>query len=249
MTLADTPPADNAPAYSVCELSFALKRTLEEAYGFVRLRGEVSKVTRHASGHVYLSLKDERACIDGVIWKGQVRGLQCQPEQGLEVIAVPHNGNVSNGLMFNTKDLSGKPLTREYAERRMANEPLAEIIQAKGQSDTDPALSPNDEFANFEIWKYLLDGRGIAQFLWKPDFRSVDHSIVQGQVAFAGLQFGLPQIVSGGILCVVLLPVHQRQGGAAHMRGDDEHSGRDPAHQTGAWRLDQIRGEDHGRGP
>ena len=87
MTIADAPPvADNAPPYSVSELAFALKRTLEDAYGFVRLRGELSKVTRHASGHVYLTLKDERAAIDGVVWKGQVRGLACQPEQGLEVI-------------------------------------------------------------------------------------------------------------------------------------------------------------------
>ncbi len=91
------------------------------------------------------------------------RYLEGQRKQGLDVIAVPHNGNVSNGLMFDTKDLSGRPLTREYAERRMANEPLAEIIQAKGQSDTDPALSPSDEFANFEVWKYLLDGSGIAK--------------------------------------------------------------------------------------
>ncbi|MBE7217975.1 MAG: exodeoxyribonuclease VII large subunit, partial [Caulobacteraceae bacterium] len=53
--------ATNAAAYSVSELAFALKRTLEDAYGHVRLRGEVSKVTRHASGHVYLSLKDDKA--------------------------------------------------------------------------------------------------------------------------------------------------------------------------------------------
>jgi len=52
----------------------------------VRLRGEISKVTRHASGHIYLDLKDENACISGVIWKGSVRGLKAQPEQGLEVI-------------------------------------------------------------------------------------------------------------------------------------------------------------------
>ena len=77
--------ATNAPAYSVSELSFALKRTLEDAYGHVRLRGEVSKVTRHASGHVYLSIKDERACIDGVIWK-TVRGIKVRPETGMEVI-------------------------------------------------------------------------------------------------------------------------------------------------------------------
>src|ERR1019366_1444496 len=87
MSLADTlAVADNAPAYSVSELAFALKRTREETYGFVRLRGELSKVTRHASGHVYLTLKDDRAAIDGVVWKTQVRGLGCQPEQGLEVI-------------------------------------------------------------------------------------------------------------------------------------------------------------------
>ena len=77
----------NASAFSVSELAFALKRTLEDAYGHVRLRGEVSKVTRHSSGHVYLTLKDDKAAIDGVIWKGVVRGLACQPEQGLEVIA------------------------------------------------------------------------------------------------------------------------------------------------------------------
>jgi exodeoxyribonuclease VII large subunit len=76
----------NTPPYSVSELAFALKRTLENAYGFVRLRGEISKVTRHASGHIYLTLKDDKACIDGVIWKGGVRGLKAQPEQGLEVI-------------------------------------------------------------------------------------------------------------------------------------------------------------------
>ena len=87
------------------------------------------------------------------------RYLEAQRKLGLDVIAVPHNGNISNGLMFSTKDLSGKPLTRDYAERRMANEPLAEIIQAKGQTDTSPALSPTDEFANFEMFVYLLDGK------------------------------------------------------------------------------------------
>ena len=76
----------NAKAYSVSELAFALKRTLEESYGFVRLRGELSKVTFHGNGHVYLTLKDERASIDGVVWKGSVRALSVRPEQGLEVI-------------------------------------------------------------------------------------------------------------------------------------------------------------------
>ncbi len=84
----ESPPTEdgNARPYSVSELSFALKRTLEDAYGFVRLRGELSKVTNHGNGHVYLTLKDERAAIDGVVWKGSVRGLSIRPEQGLEVI-------------------------------------------------------------------------------------------------------------------------------------------------------------------
>jgi len=93
------------------------------------------------------------------LWKN----LQAQREAGLAVIAVPHNGNVSNGLMFNTKDFSGRPITREYAQTRMANEPLAEIVQAKGQSETLPSLSPNDEFANFEIFTSLLSGAGEAK--------------------------------------------------------------------------------------
>lgn len=76
----------NAKPYSVSELSFALKRTLEDAYGYVRLRGELSKVTFHGNGHVYLSIKDDKACIDGVVWKGSVRNLQVRPEQGMEVI-------------------------------------------------------------------------------------------------------------------------------------------------------------------
>lgn len=83
---AESPAPSNAPPYSVSELAFALKRTLEDAYGFVRLRGELSKVTHHSNGHVYLTLKDDRAAIDGVVWKGNVRGLGVRPEQGLEVI-------------------------------------------------------------------------------------------------------------------------------------------------------------------
>ncbi|HWE45517.1 MAG TPA: exodeoxyribonuclease VII large subunit [Caulobacteraceae bacterium] len=83
---ASGPEDGNVRAYSVSELSQALKRTLETTYGYVRLRGELSKVTRHASGHVYLSIKDDKACLDGVIWKTGVRGLTAQPELGLEVI-------------------------------------------------------------------------------------------------------------------------------------------------------------------
>jgi exodeoxyribonuclease VII large subunit len=79
-------PTSNVQAYSVSELAFALKRTIEDQFGFVRLRGELSKVTFHSNGHVYLDIKDERASISGVIWKTQVRTLAVQPQTGLEVI-------------------------------------------------------------------------------------------------------------------------------------------------------------------
>lgn len=85
--MSDLPPTDsNAPPYSVSELAFALKRTLEDRYGFVRLRGELSKVTHHSNGHVYLTIKDDKSAIDGVVWKGNVRALSVRPEHGLEVI-------------------------------------------------------------------------------------------------------------------------------------------------------------------
>lgn len=76
----------NVPEYSVSELSGAVKRSIEDTFGFVRVRGEVGRVSRPGSGHVYLDLKDEKAVLNGVIWKGQVSRLNIQPEQGLEVI-------------------------------------------------------------------------------------------------------------------------------------------------------------------
>ena len=77
-------------------------------------------------------------------------------KKGYEAIAIPHNGNASNGLMYDWTTLDGRPIDRAYAELRQANEPLSEISQNKGQSDTHPILSPNDEFANFEIYDHLL---------------------------------------------------------------------------------------------
>lgn len=79
-------PQNNLIEYSVSDLSFALKRTLEDTFGFVRVRGELGRVSRPASGHVYLDLKDEKAVINAIVWKGVASRLKIQPEQGLEVI-------------------------------------------------------------------------------------------------------------------------------------------------------------------
>jgi hypothetical protein len=82
--------------------------------------------------------------------------LESVRARGIDVIAIPHNGNASGGLMYDWNDSDGKPIDETYAQRRALNEPLTEIVQIKGQSDTVPALSPNDEFADFEIFDHLL---------------------------------------------------------------------------------------------
>jgi len=78
--------AGNAPEYTVSELSGALKRTLEDAFGRVRVRGEVSKIARPSSGHAYLTLKDEGAVLEGVCFRTTFERLKFKPEAGLEVI-------------------------------------------------------------------------------------------------------------------------------------------------------------------
>src|ERR1700710_3149829 len=77
----------NIPEYSVGEISAAVKRTLEGAFGRVRVRGEITEFKRYASGHMYFSLKDENGKLAGIVWKGSVSRLGLVPENGVEVIA------------------------------------------------------------------------------------------------------------------------------------------------------------------
>src|SRR5690606_29461724 len=86
--LKTTDSRSNATEFSVSELSLALKRTVEDAFGYVRVRGEVSGYRGpHSSGHCYFALKDERSRLEAVIWKGTVSKLKFQPQEGLEVVA------------------------------------------------------------------------------------------------------------------------------------------------------------------
>jgi exodeoxyribonuclease VII large subunit len=79
--------ATNTPEYTVSEIAGAVKRTLEGAFGRVRVRGELSEVKRYASGHTYLALKDEGGTLRGIIWKGAASKIGLKPEDGVEVIA------------------------------------------------------------------------------------------------------------------------------------------------------------------
>lgn len=75
-----------------------------------------------------------------------------ESQTGGEVLAIPHNGNVSNGRMFNPLRMSGQPINQDYARSRQRWEPVAEVTQVKGDGETHPSLSPEDPFADFETW-------------------------------------------------------------------------------------------------
>lgn len=88
MDLLDDPAEGmNSPEFSVTELSGAIKRVIEGEFSHVRIKGEVGRVSRPRSGHIYLDLKDDKSVINGVIWKGVAGRLQTQPEEGMEVVA------------------------------------------------------------------------------------------------------------------------------------------------------------------
>ena len=82
-------------------------------------------------------------------------------ETGASFIAIPHNSNISQGLMFNDVDSNGNPITAQYARTRMRWEPVAEVTQIKGDSETHPDLSPNDEFADYETYEHIIAMEGV----------------------------------------------------------------------------------------
>lgn len=124
----------NAPEFSVTEISHALKRTVEDAYGRVRVRGEISGYRGpHASGHMYFCLKDAGAKIDGVIWK-TARGLGVRPEEGMEVIATgkltTYPGKSTYQLVIDRLEPAGVGALLAQLERRKA------MLAGEGLFDT-----------------------------------------------------------------------------------------------------------------
>ncbi len=110
--LADVPAGDNAQPLTVSELSNSLKRTVEDRFGYVRVRGELSGFKRAASGHLYFGLKDDSARLDGIMWKGVAGRLAFNPEDGLEVIATgkltTYPGRSSYQIVAETMELAGE---------------------------------------------------------------------------------------------------------------------------------------------
>jgi exodeoxyribonuclease VII large subunit len=129
--LANERPGDNAQAMSVSELSSALKRTVEDRFGHVRVRGEISGYKRAASGHIYFSLKDENARLDAVMWKGGAARLPFAPEDGLEVVATgklsTYAGRSSYQIIVESLEVAGEGammLLFEKLKARLAGEGL-----------------------------------------------------------------------------------------------------------------------------
>ena len=116
------PAQANLPEFSVSEISALLKRALEERFDHVRVRGEISGFKRHSSGHLYLSLKDENAVLDGVVWRGTAARLGLNPEDGMEVIATgritTYPGRSKYQLVIDSMALAGQGALLKLLEER-----------------------------------------------------------------------------------------------------------------------------------
>ncbi len=117
-----TDTASNSPSFTVSELSSALKRTVEDAFGYVRVKGEISQPKVAASGHCYLRLKDENAVLDGVIWRGAMNKLSIKPEEGMEVVAsgrlTTYQGRSSYQIIIDSLELAGEGALLKLLEER-----------------------------------------------------------------------------------------------------------------------------------
>ncbi len=112
----------NLPELSVSEISSLLKRTVEEAFSLVRVRGEISGFKRHSSGHLYFALKDAEAVLDAVCWKGQAGRLSVKPEDGLEVVCLgrltTYAGRSKYQMVVESMELSGEGALLKLLEER-----------------------------------------------------------------------------------------------------------------------------------
>ena len=183
---AATADGSNAPPFlSVTELSQLLKRTVESSFDFVRVRAEISRPTRAASGHLYFTLKDERNTLDGVCWKTVAGSLGVQPEEGLEVIVTGkltiYGGRSKYQIVVSTMEMAGEgAMLKQLEERRRRL--AAEGLFDAGRKQPIPAMpsvigvvtSPTGAVIR-DILHRLTDRFGVRVLLWG--------TLVQGQDA------------------------------------------------------------------
>ena len=178
---------DNAQPLTISEISALLKRTVEDRFGFVRLRGELSGVKRAASGHFYCALKDEGAVIDGVMWKGNAQRLNFRAEDGLEVIATgkltTYPGRSKYQIVIDSMELAGEGALLALLEKTRARLAAEGLFDA-GRKRALPFLprvigvvtSPTgavirdilhrlaDRFpSHVLVWPVLVQGQGAAE--------------------------------------------------------------------------------------
>ncbi len=177
---------DNAPPLSVSEISNALKRMVEDRFGHVRIRGEISGFKRAASGHCYLALKDDKAVIDGIIWKGTAQRLNFAPEDGLDVIATgkltTFPGRSKYQITIESLELAGEGALMQLFEKlkaRLAGEGLFDqqrkrplpflprtigvVTSPTGSVIRDILHRLADRFpSHVLVWPVLVQGEGAA---------------------------------------------------------------------------------------
>ena len=184
--LADMDGGNNAPPLSVSEISGALKRVVEDRFGHVRIRGELSGFKRPASGHLYFALKDEAAKIDGVMWKGVASRLNFRPEDGLDVIVTgkltTYPARSGYQIVAESIELAGEGALMQLFEKLKASlaaeglfaeerkRPLPRLPRVIGvvTSPTGAVIRDilhrlNDRFPTHVIvWPTLVQGEGAA---------------------------------------------------------------------------------------
>jgi exodeoxyribonuclease VII large subunit len=212
-------PGDNAAPLSITEISNLLKRTVEDRFGFVRLRGELSGVKRAASGHLYCCLKDEGAVIDGVMWRGGAQRLGFAPEDGVEVVAsgklTTYPGRSKYQIVIETMEVAGEGALLallEKTRRRLEAEGLFDsakkrrlpflpqvigvVTSPTGAVIRDILHRLADRFpSRVLVWPVLVQGQGAAE-----------------QVAAAVRGFG--ELPEGGALPRPALLIVARGGGS-----------------------------------
>ena len=177
----------NLPEYTVSELSAALKRTIEQDFSYVRVRGEVSGFKRHGSGHCYLALKDAEAVLDAVCWRGTAIRLAVKPEDGMEVVCTgrltTYPGRSKYQLVIESMELAGvgallklledrrKRLAAEglFDEERKKRLPFLPRIIGVVTSPTGAVIRDilhrlNDRFPRHVlVWPVAVQGEGAAE--------------------------------------------------------------------------------------